>query len=294
MSTCVDYQRRHSTFDMLTSARLTPLKRGSVQTRDSARPRSLIGRCRMHIILRASVVIGLFAAVIPAVALWRRRRARPNGRARARRRTGASRSSRSCRCYRSTRSFEQRTRPPWSARSRGACRSTRSCGASWPCRAHGTNGAAAAQGAAGAEGAAGAQGATGASPFLLSGNDALYTAGNVGIGATAASPLKATLDVRGTFATSGNADSIKPPSRKRQGRLCRPVLHDDPNGTGVGTPGVDPRLRPAIVAQSRADLRSGPLQSRRRLLLSLATTEDVGKPSSAVAAVASERAPYRA
>lgn len=57
----------------------------------------------------------------------------------------------------------------------------------------------------GEAGATGPAGPAGASPFSLSGTDALYTAGNVGIGPGAASPLEATLDVRGTVKVTGPA-----------------------------------------------------------------------------------------
>lgn len=63
-------------------------------------------------------------------------------------------------------------------------------------------------GEAGAPGPAGPAGPAGASPFTLSGNDVLYTAGNVGIGPGAASPLGATLDVRGTMKVGTSANTV--------------------------------------------------------------------------------------
>jgi len=85
-------------------------------------------------------------------------------------------------------------------------------GATGPTGTKGDTGATGAQGVAGAtgsqgiQGVAGATGATGASPFTLNGTDAVYTAGNVGIGTTTPT---AKLDVSGEVNFSENLTITK-------------------------------------------------------------------------------------
>lgn len=131
----------------------------------------------MHSILRASIVVGLFAVVISAAGCSAEGEQGPagaQGPAGLQGATGA-------------------TGPQGPTASESA-----TIGAPGPQGPAGPEGDEGPAGPAGSAGPPGAQGAAGASPFILSGTDALYTAGNVGIGATAASPLSATLDVRGT------------------------------------------------------------------------------------------------
>jgi hypothetical protein len=77
----------------------------------------------------------------------------------------------------------------------GSAGPTGAAGAAGPTGATGATGVAGATGSAGAAGPTGAAGATGASPWLLSGSNTYYNAGNVGIGTS--SPAAA-LDVEST------------------------------------------------------------------------------------------------
>jgi hypothetical protein len=84
----------------------------------------------------------------------------------------------------------------WVGASSGLVGATGAAGATGATGAQGSTGAAGptgANGATGPQGATGSQGPTGASPWLLSGSDAYYTAGNVGVG-TASPGAKVEID----------------------------------------------------------------------------------------------------
>src|SRR5215467_5456955 len=91
----------------------------------------------------------------------------------------------------------------------------------------GARGPAGPQGPAGATGATGPQGPVGASPFLLNGNDAVYTAGNVGIGTSTPEAISAYTSLHIDYPGSGFGGSFLELTHSPTGAKGRVVMDDN-------------------------------------------------------------------